>query len=59
MNFPILSSITLLPAIGALFILFSKSEKNENKNAINLSLFTSIVNLFLAIFLWYSFDKSF
>jgi NADH-quinone oxidoreductase subunit M len=57
MNFPILSSITLLPAIGALFILFSKSEKN--KNIINLSLFTSVVNLFLAIFLWYSFDKSF
>ena len=59
MNFPILSSITLLPALGALFILFSKSEKNENKNAINLSLFTSFVNLFLTIFLWYSFDKNF
>jgi len=59
MNFPILSSITLLPALGALFILFSKSEKNENRNAINLSLFTSVVNLILAIFLWYSFDKSF
>jgi NADH-quinone oxidoreductase subunit M len=59
MNFPILSSITLLPALGALFILFSKSEKNENRNVINLSLFTSVVNLFLAIFLWHSFDKSF
>jgi len=59
MNFPILSSITLLPTLGALFILFSKSEKNENRNAINLSLFTSVVNLFLAIFLWHSFDKSF
>ena len=56
MNFPILSSITLLPALGALFILFSK---NENRNVINLSLFISMVNLFLAIFLWYSFDKSF
>ena len=59
MNFPILSSITLLPALGALFILFSKSEKNKNRNAINLSLFTSGVNLFLTLFLWYSFDKSF
>ena len=59
MNFPILSSITLLPFLGALFILFSKSKKNENRNAINLSLFTSIVNFFLAIFLWHSFDKSF
>jgi len=59
MNFPILSSITLLPTLGALFILFSKSEKNENRNAINLSLFTSVVNLFLTIFLWHSFDKNF
>jgi len=59
MNFPILSSITLLPALGALFVLFSKSEKNKNRNAINLSLFTSIINLILAIFLWHSFDKSF
>ena len=59
MNFPILSSITLLPTLGALFILFSKTEKNENRNVINLSLFTSIANLILAIFLWYSFDKSF
>jgi len=59
MNFPILSSITLLPALGALFILFSKTERNENRNAINLSLFTSVVNLLLAIFLWHSFDKSF
>ena len=59
MNFPILSAITLLPAIGALFILFSKSEKNENRNAINLSVFTAVINLILAIFLWHSFDKSF
>ena len=59
MDFPILSAITLLPALGGLFILFSKSEKNENRNVINLSLFTSVVNLFLAIFLWYSFDKNF
>ena len=59
MNFPILSSITLLPTLGALFILFSKTEKNENRNVINLSLFTSIANLILAIFLWYSFDKNF
>ena len=59
MNFPILSAITLLPALGALFIVFSKSEKNENRNAINLSLFTSVANLILAIFLWHSFDKNF
>jgi NADH-quinone oxidoreductase subunit M len=59
MNFPILSSVTLLPALGALFILFSKSKKDENRNVINLSLFTSFANFILTVFLWYSFDKSF
>ena len=58
MNFPILSSITLLPVLGAIFILIFNSNKNENKNAIYVSLFTSFVNLFLIIFLWYSFDNS-
>ena len=59
MNFPILSTITILPFLGALFILVSRGEKVENKSAIYVSLFTSIVNLFLTIFLLYSFDKTY
>ena len=59
MNFPILSTITILPFLGALFILFSKSEKTENKSAIYVSLFTSLANFLLSIFLWYSFDRNF
>ena len=58
MNFPILSLITFLPIIGAFFIFIFSSDKTESKNSIYVSLFTSSVNLFLAIFLWYSFDKS-
>ena len=58
MNFPILSLITFLPIIGAFFIFIFSSDKAESKNSIYVSLFTSFVNLFLAIFLWYSFDKS-
>jgi len=58
MNFPILSSITLLPILGAIFIFIFNNKTNENKNVIYVSLFTSIVTLFLAIFLWYVFDKS-
>jgi len=58
MNFPILSLITFLPIIGAFFIFIFSSDKTESKNSIYVSLFTSLVNLFLAIFLWYSFDKS-
>ena len=58
MNFPILSSITLLPILGAIFIIIFNNKTNENKNVIYVSLFTSVVTLFLAIFLWYVFDKS-
>ena len=58
MNFPILSSITLLPFLGAIFILIFNNSKSENNNAIYVSLFTSFINFFLAIFLWYSFDSS-
>jgi|TARA_B100001093_G_scaffold431830_1_gene428056 NADH-quinone oxidoreductase subunit M len=58
MNFPILSSITLLPILGAIFIFIFNNKTNENKNVIYISLFTSVVTLFLAIFLWYVFDKS-
>ena len=59
MNFPILSSITFLPLIGAFFIFFTRSEKNQSdKNPIYLSLFTSFTNFFLALFLWYSFDPT-
>jgi|TARA_B100001093_G_scaffold439680_1_gene439752 NADH-quinone oxidoreductase subunit M len=58
MNFPILSSITLLPIIGAIFIFIFNNKTDEGKNVIYVSLFTSVVTLFLSIFLWYAFDKS-
>ena len=58
MNFPILSTIIFLPFLGALFI-FLSNKKNESSSAIYISIFTSIANLFLTFFLWYSFDKSF
>ena len=59
MNFPILSSITFLPLIGAFFVFLTRNEKNQlNKGAIYVSLFTSFVNFFLVLFLWYSFDNT-
>ncbi len=58
MNFPILSSITFLPFIGALFVFLTRSEKGEkNKSAIYISIFTSFVNFFITLFLWFSFDN--
>ena len=58
MNFPILSTIIFLPLLGCLFIFLTR-QKNENTSAIYISLFTSIANLSLIFFLWYSFDKNF
>ena len=58
MNFPILSSLILLPTIGAVFLFFSK-DKDGNYQAIKyVALFTSIVNFLIAIYLWYQFDPS-
>ena len=58
MNFPILSTIIFLPLLGALFT-FISNKKNESSSAIYISIFTSMANLLLTFFLWYSFDKSF
>jgi NADH-quinone oxidoreductase subunit M len=54
-NFPIISSLILLPFIGAFFLLFSK---DKNLNTIKyIALFTSIVNFLISIYLWLLFDQ--
>ena len=58
MNFPILSSLILLPTIGAFFIFFTKNNKENNITIKYVALFTSLVNFFLSIYLWIIFDKS-
>ena len=59
MNFPILSAITFIPLIGALFVFLTRSERDEkNSGAIYISIFTSIVNFFIILFVWYSIDKT-
>jgi NADH-quinone oxidoreductase subunit M len=58
MNFPILSSLILLPTIGALFIFFVRSSSGKYQACKYLSLFISIANFFLSIYLWYIFDKN-
>ena len=58
MNFPILSSLILLPTIGAFFIFFTKNNKENNITIKYVALFTSLVNFFLSIYLWMIFDKS-
>ena len=57
MNFPILSAITFLPLVGALFVFLIKDNSNDSINNIKyVSIFVSLVNFLLAIFLWILFD---
>ena len=57
MNFPILSAIVFIPLVGALFILITKgSQKNIEKNSKYVAIFSSCVNFFLSLYLWFSFD---
>ena len=58
MNFPILSSIILLPTVGAIFIFFTKSSSNKNQSSKNLALFVSLANFILTLYLWFMFDNS-
>ena len=58
MNFPILSSIILLPTVGAIFIFFTKSSSNKNQSNKNLALFVSLANFILSLYLWFMFDNS-
>jgi len=58
MNFPIISALILLPAIGSLFLIFSKSNDQNNSTIKYVALFTSIVNFLLSIYLWYLFDPT-
>ena len=58
MDFPILSSLILLPILGSLFIFFSKSKSNSNLTSKYLALFVSFANFILSLYLWYLFDPT-
>ena len=59
MDFPILSSLILLPTVGALFIILSRSSESTNfQSSKYVALFASFANFFISIYLWYIFDPS-
>jgi NADH-quinone oxidoreductase subunit M len=59
MNFPILSSLILLPSVGALFILITgSSDKSNFRSSKHVALFTSFANFIISIYLWYIFDSN-
>ena len=57
-NFPILSFLILLPSLGALFLFFTKSSKENNVTVKYVALFASLVNFILSIYLWILFDQT-
>jgi NADH-quinone oxidoreductase subunit M len=58
MNFPILSSLILLPIVGAFFLFFTKDKDGNNLTAKYVALFTTIVNFLISIYLWLLFDPT-
>ena len=59
MDFPILSSIILLPFIGSLFLFFIKGSEGKSLQTIKyVALFVTITNFFISIYLWYLFDET-
>jgi NADH-quinone oxidoreductase subunit M len=58
MNFPIISALILLPTIGSLFLIFSKSNDQSNSTIKYVALFTSVVNFLLSIYLWFLLDET-
>jgi len=58
MNFPILSSLILLPSIGAFFIFFVRSNNKSYQASKYLALFIALANFLISIYLWSIFDNS-
>ena len=58
MNIPILSSLILLPTVGAFFIFFVKSSNKKYQSSKYVALFISLANFLLSLYLWFIFDNT-
>ena len=55
---PILSLVTFLPLVGALFILVIRGEPDiVARNARNVALWTTVITFALSLVLWFGFDR--
>ncbi len=57
-QFPILSLLTFLPLVGAVFILTIRGDDVVARNARNVALWTSLINFMMSLFIWVNFDTS-
>ena len=58
MDVPILSLLICVPTVGALFILFTTANSEKYNSHKYISVFISLINFFLSLYLWYKFDNS-
>ena len=58
MDIPILSLLICVPTVGALFILFTRANSEKYDSYKYISIFISLINFFLSIYLWIKFDNS-
>lgn len=58
MNLPILSSLILLPTVGAFFIFFAETNSKKYQSSKYVALFISLFNFLLSLYLWYIFDNT-
>ena len=58
-DWPILSTVTFLPLIGALLILFIKDDNEQaRKNIRSVALLTTVFTFCLSLLIWVNFDNS-
>jgi NADH-quinone oxidoreductase subunit M len=58
-HWPLLSLVTFLPLVGAAFILMARGDDEVvARNARNIALWTSLIDLGLSLVLWFEFDPN-
>ena len=54
-----LTSLLLIPLIGSLILLPIQEDSEKNKSLLKqIALTTSLINLFISLFIWYQFDSN-
>ncbi|MFC3208044.1 NADH-quinone oxidoreductase subunit M [Aquamicrobium soli] len=58
-DWPILSTVTFLPLVGVLFLLFIRDDSdNARRNVRAITLLTTVVTFVVSLFVWIGFDNS-
>jgi len=58
-DWPILSTVTFLPLVGVLILLFMRDDgPNGRRNVLNVSLLTTVFTFIVSLFVWIGFDNA-